>query len=914
LSVLRYVLKDLLRNPRRTLASVAGVALAVGLFSGVAFFVDSSASQMTARAIAPVAIDMQAGLTQPLGTLLSRPADLAAIRNSISAVRGVSATEPFALFDLPAGRLRAGGTVMNQPVKVLAVNPSYLKTFPVISVSDGSFQAGTALLSQPAADLLLATPGASLTLAVPGVTAPVVLPRTGIADFSSPPAAQLFASRNPDTQGDVVAAPYVVVVDYNTFQAVILPGLRADAASPAPVLSSPPVVEYHLALSHSLLSGDPANAVIRTAGLRRTIERAAPGELKVIDNLTDALTAAGKDATLAKVLFLFLGLPGVLLAAYLSRYAGSLLAQAQRRERATLRARGMQPAQTLRALAYNTTAVALLGATVGLALGFGALALLFGGSGLAGISAEAYGFSIAGSLLAAAVTTTLALYLPARRALSTQVADERREVEVNLMPGWLRTRLDLALLAAAALIGGVTYVTGGYKPTPIEGQSISLSFYILLAPIFFWAGATLLLVRLLLVLIGRGADRPSDGDFSRALVLRTLVLSVTRRPHAIAAGVVALSLAVAFGASLAIFVNTYQVQKLADARFVVGGDVRATPAAVPNSASAPKPTVTADAAGAIPGVRGVSPMDQATVVVGTEKRTLAAIDPLTFGGVAAMSPGLLSGLSPDRALRMLAHDPTAVLMDTELSRAFNIQVGDTIKVQVTDRTTGKPVLEQFHAVAIFQNFPGFPQGVDLVANLAFYQRTVHVTAPGTFLIRTDGTDSGTAAVATAVRRLGTPAAPVAVETTAKAYNLDQSSLSSLNVSGLGRLEGLYTVLMSALGVAIFVFGLLLQRAKEHVTMRALGLRMVHLQGLVLGEAGFVALVSLVIGGVVGTAMAMMFVQILRPLFVIQPAGIAVPGGTLALLAALVLVVTGLSSVVAGASLRRLRLVEILREE
>ena len=67
----RYVLKDLVRNPRRTVASVAGVALAVGLFSGIAFFVDSSASQMTRRAIAPVRIDMQAGITRPLAAPIS---------------------------------------------------------------------------------------------------------------------------------------------------------------------------------------------------------------------------------------------------------------------------------------------------------------------------------------------------------------------------------------------------------------------------------------------------------------------------------------------------------------------------------------------------------------------------------------------------------------------------------------------------------------------------------------------------------------------------------------------------------------------------------------------------------------------------------------------------------------------------
>ena len=97
-------------------------------------------------------------------------------------------------------------------------------------------------------------------------------------------------------------------------------------------------------------------------------------------------------------------------------------------------------------------------------------------------------------------------------------------------------------------------------------------------------------------------------------------------------------------------------------------------------------------------------------------------------------------------------------------------------------------------------------------------------------------------------------------------------------------------------------------------MRALGMGLSQLRALVVGEAAIVALFSLVIGGLVGTAMALMFVQILRPLFIIAPDGLAVPGLELILLALLVLTAMALSSVIAGASLRRVRLVEILREE
>src|ERR1700737_1896553 len=98
-----YVIRDMVRNPRRTLASVAGIALAVGLFSGVSFFVDSSSSQLTARAIAPVTLDMQAGLINPLGSgkaapvIANTPAlSVAQIQSAIRDLHGVRGAEPFA--------------------------------------------------------------------------------------------------------------------------------------------------------------------------------------------------------------------------------------------------------------------------------------------------------------------------------------------------------------------------------------------------------------------------------------------------------------------------------------------------------------------------------------------------------------------------------------------------------------------------------------------------------------------------------------------------------------------------------------------------------------------------------------------------------------------------------------------------
>lgn len=1024
--MLSYVLRDLLRNPRRTLASILGVALAVGLFSGIALFVDASSSQMTERAVAGVTIDMQAAITSPLvspltvsetatpgaalaagqdvsislvvtntaptpatnvvvkdtlpgqldyvpgsaavsgspvvspsdgafplssgvslGTLppgqsttvsynararsavpaigaVSNqatvqsteypvaatanspvPPDLNALAAQIRALPDVAGVAQFGKVDLPAGSVTLGTTPVNAPVTVMAFDRSYLDVFPLVDLTSGDLRPRSAVLSQPAVDLTGNIGAPNVTVVLPGSTSPLVLPVAGTADFTR--ASQLFVSRSPDTQGDYAGSPYVVVVDPVTFRDSVLPAYRNNATA---AQKNPPAVEYQVAITRASLSSDPGTAAVTTQGIRRSIERVAPGSVVVTDNLSDALISAKKDSVLAKTLFIFLGLPGVLLAAYLSRYGGGLLAESQRRERANLRARGIRPALLVRALAYNAVAVALLGSVLGIGLGIGTIALLFGGLQTLPNSAATYAVAFGLAGLAALATTVLALYIPGRRALTQEVADERREAAAQATPMWLRAKLDLVLLALAALVGAVTYFAGGYTPTPAaEAQSVSLSFYVLLAPVLFWIGATLLATRGFLAVTSRVARRSRVTDFDQGLVRRVFARSLLRRPQAAASGLIALALAIGFGVSLMGFITTYQAEKLRDARYVTGADVRVTVSAVqPGGASL------ADAL-KVPGVRGVTPLAQSSsVVVGTEKRALVGIDPSTFTGVANLPSSFFVDTTAQAAIANLAGDPTATLIDKEVAKAFNIQTGDQVNVQIPNALTGRPTPVTLRAVGVFTNFPGFPQGVDFVTNLATYESAAGTSAPDIYLVATDGSSNSNQAVDAAIQAGPGRISPMLVETTAKAVNKDQSTLAALNLDRLGRLEVTFTVMMSALGIGIFVFGLLLQRRKEHVTLRALGMRMRQLVALVLGEAGLVAVLALVIGIGVGLPMAVMSMQILKPVFTIAPDQLTIPTQGLLVLSALIAGTTVLATLAAGISLRRTHLVEILREE
>lgn len=1020
-----YALKDLLRNPRRTLAAFAGVGLAVGLVAATAFFVDASAARMTERALAPVAIDMQAEISTPLASPLQltetvdggpalsagqsttltltavngssrtatnlvirdqvpqslayrpgsvtldgkpvpdvdgksplesglrvaslasgakltvtygvnvitavgttqalelhgaissteepapatangpQPLSLAQLSERVLKVPGITSTDPLGTADFGAGSVKAGLKPLGDTLRVLAVNPDYLQHYPFIRLSSGGYGLGSVLLSPEAASALGVGSGQPFALTIPGRSAPLMFQVGGIADLSQADA--LFASRSPDIQGEFAPVASVIIVPVSTFENDILPALRADAASTTPQVKAPPFLELDVHVDKAKLNSDPTVAAVVTQGVKRSIERVAPGQVAVIDNLSDTLNAARGDAILAKILFLFLGLPGVVLAAYLSRYSGSLLAQAQRRERATLRARGAQPRHLVSALTYTTALIAVLGAIFGLGLGAVAVLVMLGPAAIKTASQESLVISALLAVAAGVATTALALYLPGRRALARETNEERREMEVADAPFWLRLRLDLVLLATAALVWIVTELAGGFKPTSAEGQSVSLSFYTLLAPLLGWLGATLLGVRLLLLVGGRlSRGRPRGFRGAASGILRR---SVERRPLALASGVIAVGLAVAFGSSLALLVATYEAEKQADARFVVGGDVRVTP-----SVAAPKPT-TFGSQLQVAGVTSVTPIAQtSSVLVGTDKRAMVAIEPGSFASVATLNDAFFSGISAQAAMGALKNDPAAVLISTEMARTFNVQVGDQVKAQLPG-ASGAPVPVTLHAAGLFKDFPGYPQGIDLVGNLSFYQAVTKTTRADFFLLRTaDGSSSAVGQVAQLLRSSSGRSTPILVETTATAFNRDATSLTAVNMRGLGSLETLFAVLMSGIGIAIFVYGLLLQRRKEYVTMRALGMRFGQLRALVLGEATAVAICSLVVGGIVGTAMALMFVRVLTPLFTIPPDRLTFPVQELALLTTLVLGGMGLSALLSARSLNRLSPMELLREE
>jgi putative ABC transport system permease protein len=1023
-----YVWRELARNPRRTLAALAGVVLGVALFSGVLFFSDGSGATLTARAVEPLALDMQRVLTAPLGSGLGlqeqfsatgsivpgegvtvtlrltndgadaahdvvvqdeppaplryvpgtatldgarlpdanrgnplsqgvaglgrnigtlapgatvtiayraralhavparelrpggrvssreslapasangpRQLSLEQVRARIAAIPGVASADGLAFVDLPGGSLVAAGTVVRSPLRVFAFDSRYRDHSPSIRLVAGSF--GEAVLSGEAARALGVRPGGSVTLRLPAGRT-LALPVSGVADLTR--ARPLFASRRSRSLGAFLYVPQSIVVTPVVFARTIVPALRAGSAQLGVVVKSLPVEEVDVRVERSRLRANPAEALGQTRAVARSIGRIAPRQDYLIDNISNTLVVAQADAAVGKRMFLFLGLPAILLAGLLSAYAGGVLAAAQRREQANLRLRGADRALLLRALGYRTLAVAGAGSAIGVAGGFLCALALLGSRALLEAPSADLALSSLTALAGGLLATGLALFVPGRGALLREIAQERRELPLPSPPLWQRLRLDV-LLVCSALLGEAIVVRTGALDAPLAsvsaGRSAALPSRLLVVPLLAWAGGVLFSVRLLLAFALRppATGPPRFGSLLPGLVVRSL----RRRPWELAAGAVALGLVIAFGTSLRGFIATYDAAKSADATFVVGSDLRITPGvagALPRtSAYAPELRVA--------GVSGVTPvvsgLENSSVIARYKRATtdLAAIDPATFGRVARLAGSSFAGGSAKAALAALQADPHGVLVDEATAADLSIEPGDHVRV-VLDLGTAREARAEFRVAGLFTRLAGFAHPPNVVVGLRAYGMSRRVDF---FLARaSDDSHDGLARATAALRATGTP---LAIETTERAYDEDQSSLTALDVRSLVDLGSLFTLLMSAAVIAIFALGLILQRRRELVVLRAQGMHAREVCSLVLAEVALVAVGGLVSGLLAGACSGFLLVQALRALFIVPPA-FTLPVGALATLVLAAIAAALLSALAAMAALRRVRPTEILRE-
>ena len=877
------------RAPRRLVLGTLGVAFPVAMLAATMLFIDDADRAMTSVALQPVQIEMRA-----LGTSLD--VDMTSVSHDIGTVPAVARAEPFAATNVVVEAPGAG----RWTARLIAVNPSYFAGRPWLRVVSGSPRGG-ALLDQA----LRNTPGfasaSSVSIALPGdaPTLSLRLPVTGAVDLRQ--ATTWFSIPYGDVQGDIVAVPRSIVVDFTTFQRDILPVLRewATHGGISPVFNAgstdlPPVsVESHISVNHTDYPPDPNRATVWSGQLRTVLERHASGSILVADNAAETLQPAQADATNAKILFLLLGIPGVLAAGALSLAAGSALAEANRREEALLQLRGATSGQVVAAAAADAALVGIAGSIVGLLAAAATVSLMTGGDVWSGVAAGQIATTVLLALAVGAATSVIRLLRLRRAARTADVAVRRHVLERGWRPLWKRAYLDLTFIVVGLAILGVNRLTGGLSQTPIEGTSLALSFYVLLAPIFLWLGVTFLAVRLMLAILRRQAER------GKSKPLRSWRAAATRwtgrRPARIAVALVLGALAMAFGTQVLAFAATYRSAKLTDAQAALGSDIRLTPA---------DPAFQLPPLG--PGISAVTAVRLIPAKAGSDRKTVMAIDMSTYPIVSTMAPRILAGEGP----QAFGSDPGGVLVLSELAANFEVTPGDSLPITIYPDDFEKSTNLKLHVHGVYGSFPPTSPPPDhpaeLVVSTAAIPRTV--PAPPDFYLARVAPGRSVGAVAD---DLSTSLGDRFNVTTIA--NPLQRGLTALNLAGLGRIEAFGAALIAAVGVAVLGAFLVLERRREAAILRAVGADTSQLLTGPAQEGVLVVLGSLLIGVPLGLGLALLDVRVLSLFFSLPPPLLTVPTGALSMFIVFMVTTSAIAMTAALAAVTRTRPAAVLRE-
>ncbi|MGW3099536.1 ABC transporter permease [Streptomyces sp. NPDC001102] len=839
----------------RLLAALAGIALAVALVAALGSFLTASKATMTQRALRSVAVDWQVQVQPGAGpdTVLNLVRKTPGTRTAVPV--GYAHTTSF------TARVQ-GSTQTTGPGMALGLPDGYRSRFPDEIRTLSGASAGVLVAQQTASNLHVA-PGDTISVQLPGIGAhPVKV--DGVVDL--PQADSLFQTVGAPSQSQPTAPPDNVI---------LLPAARFAALTRG---ATGITTQIHVARDNARLPADPAAAFTTVTGAAHNLEARSAGTALVGNNVGAALDSARQDALYAQILFLFLGVPGAVLAAALTAAVASAGGERRRQEQSLLRLRGLRAGQITTLAGLEAALIGLLGGLAGLGIAALTGRLAFGGASFgAGAGTWAAWYAIAFALGAAVAAGSV--LVPAVRDLhAVTVADTRKETGARSArsPWWMRYGLDFALLIGSWLVfrasSGNQYALV-FAPEGVP--TLSVSYWAFLGPALMWIGAALLLWRLTLLALTHG--RPALARMARPLTATlagTTAAVLSRRRRPLARSVVLLALAVSFAISTAVFNATYKQQSEVDARLTNGADVTVTEP--PGARTAP----TAGSALKISGVRHVEPLQHRFAYVGSDLQDLYGVRPDTITQATSLQDAYFSGGTAYQLMHKLAQRPDNLLVSVETVNDFQLSPGDTVNLRIQDARTKALHTVPFHYAGIVKEFPTAPKDSFFVANASYITKATGSDAVGAFLLDAGGTHQKQIA-AHLRHQLGTSAT---VTDLAQTRGTVGTSLTSVDLAGLTRIELAFAVLLSAgAGGLVLALGLA-ERRRTFAIATVLGAKPHHLRGMVLTEALLLATGGLAGGVLIGWALSEMLVKVLTGVFDPPPASLSVPGGYLAITA------------------------------
>ena len=730
---------------------------------------------------------------------------------------------------------------------------------------------------------------------------------SGVALVTAPDV--LFQPLNP-ALGPAPAQPpaNIAILPLATFASTLAAELPTTSATSAAANTQPGAqtgVQWQVQTQLdpvALTGGGPSGALTLATQTRNRIERSLPGQVQFVDNLSDSLNTAAGDALYAQTLYIMLAVPGALIALGLAYLAALGTVERDRRDLALLRARGARRRDLLALAATESVILGLIAGLAGAGAAFGAVSALVTGGAHATLARS---LVTGGICVALAIAGAGAARIGASlSSLRTSVAAGRRGTRREGKHLWQRLYLDLVALAISGLIYWLTASTGfSAVVNPDSNPTLSLSIYMFFAPALLWIGATLLLVRLRGRALTWIATRTVRG---RADSWRSLLLvSAGRRGAAINRGLVVVGLLLAFGVNLGIFSATYNQQAKIDAQLTLGADVTAT--------TAPGVVAKRNLVGEIAAVAGVvatTGVEHSYAYVGPDLQDTYGIDAASFTRATSLHDSYFIGSSAGQVIARLRATADGIVVSKETITDFSLRNGDLLRLRVLNQATGKFHVVPFHVAGIVQEFPSAPKDSFMVANLSYLESATHAGGPNVVFAKVAGDPAAVAGrVAAATAIAGTKVDNITDQTARTS-----SSITTVDLTGISRIEQAFAITLAAGAMALFVLLGISERRQEFATMAAIGAPLSRISAFLWTEAAIVLALGLALALSLGWLMSQMLVAILQHVFDPPPEALSVPWGFLAGLAGAAVIATLIATALATTGIRRLALGQILREQ
>jgi putative ABC transport system permease protein len=842
-------LKGLLRHRSGMItAASAGVALAVCLLALLGIFIVQSASTMTARAASGVAPDWQ---VQLVGTT-----------DATSAQAAIKATVPLKnMFqvdyaDVASLTSTTGDTTQTTGVgKAIGLDPQYAANFPrQIRLLSGSLNG--ILLAQQTAANLHAAPGDKVTIARLGQT-PIDVKIDGVVEV--PSADQFF---------QVVASTPQTARNAPPDNIIFMPAPQWQEAFGGQLDAMPQTSQrqLHVTFEHSILPGDPSQAFVTATGLANNLAAKLAGEGVTANNLAARLDGVRQDSLFSKVLFLFLGTPGAIVALLLTMMIVLSGAERRKRDISLLQMRGANRQQILTVSGIEALLVGGIGATAGIFLAY-FLSPIFIAS-IIGLT-EYYWFALAALC---GIGASLAVFLLpswlALRNTALENAAQTRSLAYGA-PAWQRYGLDIILLAAAWFIFWQVAATGYQVVAAPEGvATATVDYKAYAAPAFLWVGSALFLMRIFSWFMRHGRNVLQIMITPVASVLaKTISASLSREIARTTKGVVLVALAISFATSTAIFNTTYENQSNVDATLTNGADVTITGTEM-NPAS---PLI--EKIRSIGGVAAAEPMQHRYAYVGNDLQDIYGINPTTIGNATAMANAYFGNDDAAATLASLKQTPDGVLVSDETVSDFQLKEGDPINLRLQFSSDHAYHIVPFKFIGIAREFPTAPKDSFLIANADYIAAQTGISAAELVLIKSQVAPP---ILAQRLRESMQSTPGLIVSDVSETVHRIGSSLVAVDLHNLTALELAFALPLAA-GAIGLVFALgLAERRRSFAILQALGATQKQRGAFLWSEALIVYLTGSAAGLALGWLLAWMLTNMMTQVFDPPPDVMIIP--------------------------------------